>query len=225
MSFEEKKYLYAVVLDGVWYTTKFEIAKESEKIYFLANGSAVHKDIMHDFMSNVKMWYYADKKEADRVLRIKECSFLLNKYANGRDCETRFDAIKLANADEVANMFIDMIHELCEDGVPSADYVKEWLLSEPDKGQNVAACDNSEQEDYSNLKDGDTIYYVDFASNKVRKGTIYGVRRYSHDNTVTFLSLEFVDDFMGINGEFLGKELFINEILAYRALRRGKKNV
>ena len=136
MSADEKKYLYAVVLNGVWYMTKFEIAKESEQIYYLANGSAVHKGIMHDFLTNSKTWYYVDPDEAKRVLRIKEVSLLLNQYANGCGAETRFDAIKLANVDEVADIFISMIHDLCEDGMPTAEAVTGWLLERRRKDGN-----------------------------------------------------------------------------------------
>jgi hypothetical protein len=126
-------------------------------------------------------------------------------------------------------MLIDMIHELCEDGMPSTEVVKAWLVRVPNKEQsndaNAAECGHSEHEDYSNLKDGDTIYYVDAEDNKIVQGVTFGVRRTNPGNSVRYLSLVLPNDFMGCAGELLGDKVFLNKELAEKRLRKDGENV
>lgn len=50
---------------------------------------------------------------------------------------TRADKVRAMTDREMATELIDMIADLCEDGVPSPDYVLEWLWRPADGGNDL----------------------------------------------------------------------------------------
>lgn len=208
-----QEYIWAVSRSGLVPPRKHDIKKETKKTYVLDDGTIVKKSEMQ----NTYQLFFQSEASAETTYQMLKSVFDPEKTTN-------IVAIRGADADKMSDILFDMIQNLCEDGMPTKETIKDWLLSQPGCSQ----CDATQEtnaipiEDYSGLKNADHIYFVDFAHGYVKEGTVFGIRR-AADNSITFLSVEFVDDFMGINGEFLGKELFISETIANQALERSKK--
>jgi hypothetical protein len=216
--------LWAVAKNGLAPVRKYKVLKETAKTFVLEDGTVVRKEAMR----NNYQLFYTNETSAEIVYRNIRKAF----DPAEPECESNFEIVTNATIETLPNILIDMIHELCEDGMPSAETVKEWLLNNHDKNGRVneeikETSEDNElvQEDYSNLKDGDTVYYVDFNGNKVIQGVALGVRRKHSNSSMKYFSIDVPNDFMGCSGELLGEKVFINKELAERKLREGNQNV
>lgn len=58
-------------------------------------------------------------------------------YARKQECPeirpNRAELISSMSLDELAQELVLMLTEFCEDGIPSEEYMKEWLLQPPDE--------------------------------------------------------------------------------------------
>lgn len=74
-------------------------------------------------------------------------------------------------------------------------------------------------DDYTSLKIGDPICYLDSDSGDVEKGTVHGI--YFKDGKVETISVNFEDDFDEFDGVSLGKSLFRSEEAARAFWQKG----
>lgn len=76
-------------------------------------------------------------------------------------------------------------------------------------------------DEYTSLKMGDPIYYLNSDSGEIEAGTIHGV--YFKDGTVETISVNFEDDFDEFDGSGLGRSLFRSREAAKAFWQRGCK--
>ena len=96
-----------------------------------------------------------------------------------------------------------------------------YLISDDDKSIELSQEDalklaesifSTATEDYTTLKKGDPIYYVDDEEHFVEEGVIFGVER--SDGKIESFAVDFKDDFDEFNGKALGVCFFRSKELA-----------
>jgi hypothetical protein len=113
----------------------------------------------------------------------------------------------------LALVLLDMIAELCEDGMPTAEAMETWLLSYYEGEPDCQVKDTYNLENYDSLCEGDVVYYIDNNGN-VLSGKVFSIKRDVNSGRIAYLSVDAPNDFCGFAGDRLGKAVFINNELA-----------
>lgn len=106
-------------LDGVEITTSGKnywryICSHPDEIYTVTGLNLDYDDCMY-----VLSGYLGDNTWAkDELIYVPEA-------------HTQFEVMKNMTIDEAPEIIMNLIHELCEDGVPSPEYIKNWLQTKP----------------------------------------------------------------------------------------------
>lgn len=210
-------HIWDVSKSGLVPVRKHKVANETDKTFVLDDGTIVRKNTMQ----NNYVFFFTNEESANVVYRNLSSVF----DPDWLEPKSNFDIIASATISDLPDILIDMINELGEDGMLSREGIKEWLLRAPGNEKHLVTSNMPSLEDYSSLKDGDTVYHVNVEANEIVQGVAYGVRRNTPDHSVRYLSIIAPNDFMGCAGELLGDIIFISKELAEKRLKEGRKNV
>lgn len=116
---------------------------------------------------------------------------------------------------------VERLREYAENAWPGFDgRVSEDLKAAADA---LEALGGPRKEDYTKLRRGCPIWYVDFETGEIESGTVCGV--HFKNGTVDSFSVDFAcGDFDEFNGSALGKSFFIHKENASAALIQGESN-
>lgn len=118
------KYIWAVSKSGLVPPIKHLVNKETAKTFVLEDSTIVRKETME----NLYQIFHKTETEAD------ETYYHLRKvYGFEEDvvCASNMEVVQNTNLAKMPKVLLDMIHELCEDGLPTEETIKAWLLTKP----------------------------------------------------------------------------------------------
>lgn len=197
--------MFIVSKSGLVPVLEQQIIKETEKTYVLFDGTVIRKSSMR----NEYQMFFLDKNIAETVY-----SYLHNAHYSNPEPITNMDTIKNCISPAALSLvLIDMIQELCEDGMPTQATVETWLMEKVEDTYHKQTDDTYNLENYDELFEGDTVYYIDH-NGDVLHGKVFGIRRKGEDGRISYLTVDAPNDFCGFAGDRLGKVVFISEELA-----------
>ena len=108
-----QEYVWAVSKSGLVPPRKHSIKKETAKTYVLDDGTIVKKNEMQ----NTYQFFFKSESAAETTYQMLHSVF-------DPELTTNIVAIRGANTDKMSEILFDMIQNLCEDGMPTKETIK-----------------------------------------------------------------------------------------------------
>jgi hypothetical protein len=126
------EYLWSVSKSGAVAPRKYNVKKETQKTYVLDDGTIVRKATMENTYQN----FYTTELDAKFFYWHLRSMYGFDEM--DEEPEFNVDAIKESTFASLPKTLLNMIYDLCEDGVPTEQTIMKWLLTKPGKWSNIA---------------------------------------------------------------------------------------